>query len=1525
MTARAGTLTWDIDVGRADEAQRKIDDLSRRLDAALNKPRGNAQSTFTTVSQAAATATGKVQQYTNQFQKLKAEHELGQRSTVEYRNALTVLQTELQATARATDSNTQEYRQLATTMGQTQRELDRLTREQDRAQKSAERLTREQQRVADTEIRDRVRSMVNEVRLLRNEWQETGQNTEQTKERFFELRGEMAHLRQELNQSEGGWEKYNREITQLAVAGRSAEATVAGMEGRVSRLGLASQVSLGATDALRRELGRFGPAGQVAGQGLGIVSKEMQILMELGPEKVLSTITGGMLRLAGAATLVGGALAVGLSVALFKATERAAEYARELENATFRTGLTVEGLQELQHAARSTGVPMELLSTTMQRLQRRAADANGGNKGLKDSFDALGVSLTDTNGEMRSTEDLLGQVADGLNRVENNADRLALAFKIFDTEGGRLLPLLSLGSDGIRELREEARELGLVISGDTILSLSEFHAEVETLKQQFETARIEITAGFLPVARDILVPILQNSVIPWMQGAAQAVDNFSDAFFDTTEAGAAFRADTIKNLDAVVLLGKGVVAAAAAVWGSVNAILGVGAAAYGAGQGVANWDANSERILERRADLIEQIGMMEQQLQEDWAAPGTEASVIISRNLQAARDELAKLPANWREAVEAGMHEAAGGLMDSATASFDAAMGAITFNAEDALERWAQGMGPRMDRPGRSIGTNLGDGVAGGLGESLRTVDDIFEELAAKGSQVREAVTALGGGLDDELWGLQQRARLVDSAINELLARPDVNQGDTPDRLSYLLNRAVELETQIGRVQTQLNNLNAPRGGIAGLPDDPLTIGGFTLPGEIDAAEEARRKAMLANWQAAQAAVDAYAASLADLELRLDLGLVQPQDEANERLKATQAVINALVPMWGTLTEGQKAYVRASIQDVRDLEAEIARAERAVEDTERRAQAAANRQASLQDERPTVSQADIDALYERQAAQVAQRREAILAGLEEAARRSGERQATRDQVRDLGAEVTTALRDGALDGLNDLEQQLVTILEGMGDDPSAAPFMGLLTLVRSGLRELEAAAIEEVRRLAANVPRAATAELEREVLTLTRRANIAIRDGTLDGLRELERVIVERLNELGDSPEAAPLMGLLVRVRGAITESTNAAAESVESLQWKLVALRNQGAEPTSAAVQELVRRINELQLRAALDELRTKGAANLSEFAKRVLELNGIIPTGTTETKRFSDALRTLGVGAADGLADVLDGIRRIGEAGGDAEEIIAGLTQALEGAQKVIDAIGSGDTYELIKGAAMMIGEGIGQAMGVPGVGGAVGAVFDLGRSIVQAISDAFTGDSPAARAIREGLTPAVQSAFTNGILAALQGGDDWQKALRENLQLAFLTSLINAFVQTAIVQAVFAPIFTEYSKMVARGQFDAAAEFLSSSLPGAIETGIRLAEDFVSSVPHGLIPTPSQQPGGGGASNDPRGFFELPTAAISGIAAPDWARDLVNAGRIQLEAATEFREAVAILQSEGILIRTEPGASGSTGGAAAAARAV
>lgn len=121
---------------------------------------------------------------------------------------------------------------------------------------------------ASADVKAQVAQLSNEVRVLRNNWQRTGADTEAVKARLKQLADQAGVLQKELLATDGGFEKFNAEIARLATAGRSAEATIAGIENRMSRLGLASQVNLATTQALSMEMYRFGPLGMVMAGGV---------------------------------------------------------------------------------------------------------------------------------------------------------------------------------------------------------------------------------------------------------------------------------------------------------------------------------------------------------------------------------------------------------------------------------------------------------------------------------------------------------------------------------------------------------------------------------------------------------------------------------------------------------------------------------------------------------------------------------------------------------------------------------------------------------------------------------------------------------------------------------------------------------------------------------------------------------------------------------------------------------------------------------------------------------------------------------------------------------------------------------------------------------------------------------------------------------------------------------------------------------------------------------------------------------
>lgn len=637
----------------------------------------------------------------------------------------------------------------------------------------------EKSRQSEEDLADTIKRLTNEVRSQRNLWAGRITDDAEFRESTTLTRAELEAL---LRTVERGSDEYRKITQEIAYAQRGLDS----VNKVASRGGLAWTAQIALANQFGQQLRNLGPAGNIAAGALGIVGGAFGSLQaplkmsDLSITKILASFTRLTFIVAPLATAVG---AIAGAAGLGALTLSAAKAAQELENATHRTGLTIEGLQELQHAARVTGVPLELLSTTMQRLQRRAADANAGNKGLQQAFRQLGVTLTDGEGRMRSTEDLLGQVADGLNRVENNADRVALAFKVFDTEGGRLLPLLKEGSEGIRQLREEARELGLVVSGDTVMSLVDFQKEVETVKRQFEVLKIEVGAAFLPLMRDVLIPLLQDQVIPWIQQAAAWIDEFSDAFFDTSEAGEAFRADTIKNLQAVIMLGRGVVAAAAAVAGAVQSILGIGAGAFGAGEGLRRWATTTgkdlEIIREQRAQIVESIAQQEQQLADLLAGRLPEgypegavprAIEQLEANIAAVRARLEEFdrlyPQGFIGAVVSGAEFRAENLMGGALDSFQVMLDVLEADIPAMIEAWAAGIAPRVGRAARTIGDGVGTGIGDGVEKALPG------SIAFAREKVQEFTKAFDNAVTDEARRIADEQREHWQAVYDAMVAP---------------------------------------------------------------------------------------------------------------------------------------------------------------------------------------------------------------------------------------------------------------------------------------------------------------------------------------------------------------------------------------------------------------------------------------------------------------------------------------------------------------------------------------------------------------------------------------------------------------------------------------------------------------------------------------------------------------------------------------------------------------------------------
>lgn len=182
-----------------------------------------------------------------------------------------------------------------------------------------------------------------------------------------------------------------------------------------------------------------------------------------------------------------------------------------------RTGLGVEALQELQYAAGLAGVDADKFGRAMERLNVAVGESGRGTGEAREAFKALGISVRDNDGRLKSNERVFNELADAIGRTESATARADAVNKIFGQRlGGQLLPLFKDGAGGIEALRREARELGVVL--DTVM-VREAEKAGDQLERVGTIIRTNLTRAVLALTPSILA--LSEAFISGLQPAVQ--------------------------------------------------------------------------------------------------------------------------------------------------------------------------------------------------------------------------------------------------------------------------------------------------------------------------------------------------------------------------------------------------------------------------------------------------------------------------------------------------------------------------------------------------------------------------------------------------------------------------------------------------------------------------------------------------------------------------------------------------------------------------------------------------------------------------------------------------------------------------------------------------------------------------------------------------------------------------------------------------------------------------------------------
>ena len=170
------------------------------------------------------------------------------------------------------------------------------------------------------------------------------------------------------------------------------------------------------------------------------------------------------------------------------------DYLGELDDNAQKVQMSAEALQEWQYVARQNGMEHETLIKALEKQQKAFAGAANGSQSLVEAYAMVGLDVSNF---VRS-EDMLTALIDKLADCTDETQRNYVASTIFGKSYAELAPILMQGSEGVAALRQEARDLGAVISSETVAAGADAGDCFERLNTVWDATKSKVLAGMLP-------------------------------------------------------------------------------------------------------------------------------------------------------------------------------------------------------------------------------------------------------------------------------------------------------------------------------------------------------------------------------------------------------------------------------------------------------------------------------------------------------------------------------------------------------------------------------------------------------------------------------------------------------------------------------------------------------------------------------------------------------------------------------------------------------------------------------------------------------------------------------------------------------------------------------------------------------------------------------------------------------------------------------------------------------------------
>lgn len=215
--------------------------------------------------------------------------------------------------------------------------------------------------------------------------------------------------------------------------------------------------------------------------------------------------------------------AAGVVAALAGISYKAGTNADDLNTLSKVYSINTGDLQKYAVAADLVDVSVEDIAKSHVKLEKSMYSANTGSKSMQEAFDKLGVSITDSNGELKSGDAVWQETIQKLGQMENETERDAIAMQLMGKSAANLNPLIADQGETYKNLTDTLKQYDLdFVDQETLDKANEFNDSLDTMKAIGSVALATVGSQLAAY----LAPALEK-VVGWFGKVAEWLSKLS--------------------------------------------------------------------------------------------------------------------------------------------------------------------------------------------------------------------------------------------------------------------------------------------------------------------------------------------------------------------------------------------------------------------------------------------------------------------------------------------------------------------------------------------------------------------------------------------------------------------------------------------------------------------------------------------------------------------------------------------------------------------------------------------------------------------------------------------------------------------------------------------------------------------------------------------------------------------------------------------------------------------------------------